>query len=359
LRVLLICDFHLKYATQLAGGLVDEGCNVTLLSRSHDFEFGGRPGARRAFVESHLRGRAAHFELPGRVRDPRALTRLWPLSRALRARRPEVVHAQEGVDVRPLIASGRLLGGYALTIHDPLMHHGAWRPGWHERVARRMFVKRAGLLFVHGEALKAELIRRERPRAPVAVVPHGVSDPSVAPLPRSPNLLFFGRILAYKGLDTLLDAMPRVWEADPSVRLTVAGEGRAPDHPLLGDERVRVINGYVPDAELAPLFAACTCVVLPYREASQSGVGTLAQRFGRAVVATAVGGLPELVHEDAGSLVPPDDPVALAAAIVTVVGDPATATAMGEAAAARVQQTTGWRAVARTTLAAYEQHLLP
>ena len=127
-------------------------------------------------------------------------------------------------------------------------------------------------------------------------------------------MLFFGRLYEYKGLDVLLDAMRSVWDVRPDVRLIVAGGG-----PLEGmippDPRVTGILGYLPEARVDAVFASATVLVLPYRQASQSGPGGQALERGIPVVATTVGALPELVS-DPTALVAPNDPEALARAIL-------------------------------------------
>jgi glycosyltransferase involved in cell wall biosynthesis len=193
--------------------------------------------------------------------------------------------------------------------------------------------------------------------APIEVVPHGVARPTPAPLPGGDSLLFFGRMSHYKGLDVLLEAMPRVWERRPGARLTVAGEGEVPEHPLLSDPRVLTRFEHVPEEAVPALFAAATCLVLPYRQASQSGVGSLAREHGRAVIATRVGGLPELVMPEWGRLVAPEDSEALAAAILELLETPGLAAAMGRAAADSLEGS-DWRGVAERTVAAYRAHLL-
>jgi glycosyltransferase involved in cell wall biosynthesis len=223
--------------------------------------------------------------------------------------------------------------------------------------ARRALVRNAGLIFVHADALRDELIELERPRAPIDVIPHGVADPVVEPLPTRPALLFFGRLSYYKGLDTLFDAMQTVWEARPDVRLIVAGSGQLDPHPAMDDERVEMHHRHIAEEELPELFGRATCVVLPYRQASQSGVGSLAKRFGRGLVATSVGGLPELVGDDAGLLVPPEDRAALAGALLEMVQSPERAAAYGAAAADSVVRESSWRRVAERTLAAYDRAL--
>jgi glycosyltransferase involved in cell wall biosynthesis len=356
-RVLLVADFHLKYATQLAAGLVEGGAEAALLTRTHDFEFGGEPGAMRRYVDERLGGRGLHLTLGGRVRDPSALRELGRLRRRIGAWAPDVVHIQDGWDLRTVFAARRLRGGYALTIHDPSLHPGDSPLPWAEATVRRALIQRAGLIFVHGDALRDELREAAAPRAPIVVVPHGVAPPDVRPFPPRPHLLFFGRLSHYKGLDTLLDAMPEVWERDGDVGLTVAGDGPLPEHRVLADPRVTVVNRHLTEQEVPPMFAASSCVVLPYRQASQSGVGGLAQRFGRPVIATRTGALAQLVGSDSGLLVEPEAPAALAGAILEVIGDQPRAERMGLAGAARIERTTSWRRVGEMTLAAYAEHL--
>jgi glycosyltransferase involved in cell wall biosynthesis len=104
------------------------------------------------------------------------------------------------------------------------------------------------------------------------------------------------------------------------------------------------------------LFAAASCCVLPYREASQSGVGSRAKSYGRAIVATDVGGLPELVPPDCGRIVPAGDAPALSEALVDVLATPGLAASMGRAAAESAAAA-DWTQVGRLTLAAYDEYL--
>ncbi len=138
-------------------------------------------------------------------------------------------------------------------------------------------------------------------------------------------LLAFGYVRAYKGLHVLLDALPaiRAARAPRKVTALVVGEfyeDRAPydEHAArlgLGD-CVRFVDHYIPDGEVGVYFAAADVVVLPYVSATQSGVVQLAYGFGRPVITTAVGGLPEVVSVgESGLLAPPNDPPAIAAAV--------------------------------------------
>jgi glycosyltransferase involved in cell wall biosynthesis len=356
-RVLLACDWFLKYTLGLARGLADAEAEVLLVTRDHGFEFGGDAGVMRDLVAATLDGRAAHVMVRGRMSQPAPVPALVRLTRGISTWNPDVVHVQEGIsnDYRLMLATGLLRRRYALTVHDPTPHPGEamaarWRQGY-----RRSLRRRASLVFVHSEVLAEELRGTGEVSAPIEVVPHGFEAGAATPPPAQTSLLFFGRITHYKGLDTLLEAMPKVWAGDPMARLVVAGEGEIPDHPVLGDPRVELRPGYLPDAEIPSLFAAATMVVLPYRQASQSGVGSQARQFGRPLVTTNVGGLPELVGDDFGRAVPPEDPASLAAAILEVAGTPGLAAKMGERAASAGEA--DWDQVAKLTLDAYRRHL--
>lgn len=138
-----------------------------------------------------------------------------------------------------------------------------------------------------------------------------------------PQLLFFGFVRPYKGVDVLLRAMPEVVAALPEARLVIAGEWWSSadgTRRLLTEEvraHVEIRDRYVSNEEMAGLFRTADVVVLPYRSATQSAVVQLAFGFGVPVITTRVGGLPDIVSDERnGLLVPPEDPGALASAIV-------------------------------------------
>jgi glycosyltransferase involved in cell wall biosynthesis len=360
-RTLLVQDHFLKYSTGLASGLLAEGGDVAMLGRERDGEFGGDANAAAAFVERALGDRVALRRLPGRVRDLRSFGEVAAVGRALNRFTPRIVHLQESVvnDIRLLAVARPRPGRYAMTVHDPTPHPGdAVRARWKRRL-RSTLIEHAGIVFVHGRRLRAELMTVERPRGAVVPVPHGIEEPEAVPLPDRLSLLFFGRLSYYKGLDILLDAMPAIWARAAETALVVAGAGVLPDHPVLDDRRVTVRQEHVPEEEVAGLFAASTCVVLPYRQASQSGVGSWAKRYGRPIVATEVGGLPELVTPRSGRLARAEDPAALAKALLEVLENPALARELGAGAAEEALGEASWRRVGRLTLDAYRRHLVP
>jgi glycosyltransferase involved in cell wall biosynthesis len=146
--------------------------------------------------------------------------------------------------------------------------------------------------------------------------------------PEERVLLFFGFVRRYKGLRHLLEAMPRVVERT-GARLVVAGEFWKDKQIYLDRiaalgvaDRVTILDRYLPNEEVADVFAAADLVVQPYETATQSAVTQMAFDLGRPVVVTAVGGLPESVrHGVTGYVVPPADPEAIADAVADFFGN--------------------------------------
>jgi glycosyltransferase involved in cell wall biosynthesis len=164
----------------------------------------------------------------------------------------------------------------------------------------------------------------------VALVPHAGYDylPSRPPLREAPadaiNLLFFGVIRPFKGVEDLIAAADLLGEAGSRFWLTVVGEtweGWDLPERLIADsprrDRITFVNRYVTDAEAAGYFAGADVVVLPYHRSSSSGPLQIAMAAGLAVVATRVGGLVEATaHYPGAVLAEPSDPASLADAVL-------------------------------------------
>lgn len=356
-KVLLAGDWFMKYAGGLAGGMLEAGASPVLLTRDHAEEFGGDEAEMTAHIAELAPG-VPVWMLEGRMRDVRSLNATRRMIGRRRHWRPDAVHFQEAVedDPRLLLAAGARRGRYAYTVHDPVIHPGDSQPSRHARILRRYLLRHARIVFVHADSLADELREVEHVHGVIEVVPHGAETRSLAPMPADPGILFFGRMSEYKGLDVLLDALPSIRASVPGARLLIAGDGPLPDHSGLAGEGVELRHGHVPESEIAELFAAATVVALPYVQASQSGVGSLAKSHGRAMVVTSVGGLPELVADGSGLVVPPQNSAELADAICSLLTDTERARTMGQIGAGSAAGLASWPMVAETTLAAYERH---
>ena len=133
-------------------------------------------------------------------------------------------------------------------------------------------------------------------------------------------LLFFGYVRKYKGLDILIEAFPKILSINSSARLLIVGEFYDDTKPYfelikkLGiADKVKVINQFVPNEDVAKYYQVSDLVILPYRSATQSGILNVAYGFYKPVIVTNVGGLGEFVDEGkTGFVVKPDSPEAIA-----------------------------------------------
>lgn len=342
----------------LRGGIAHFAASMArnLVARGHDV----RPVTfARQYPDLLFPGKTQLDDGPAPAGVPRAdalLDTLDPWSWRRTARRI----AENGADVAvlhywmPFVAPA--LGGLAralrrrgvrvvTVVHNALPHE----PGRLDRPLARYALSASDVLIVLSESVRQD-VERLGVRVPVRLAAHPAYDHFGAPVSRAearehlglpadaPVLLFFGFVRRYKGIAVLLDAMPDVAARVPGVRLVVAGEFygdeaelRARAAPL--GKTVRFDADYIPDTRVADYFAAADAVVQPYLSATQSGVAGIAFHFGRAVVTTDVGGLAADVG-DAGLVVPPNDPTALADALVEILaGD--RAERLGERAARR------------------------
>jgi glycosyltransferase involved in cell wall biosynthesis len=204
--------------------------------------------------------------------------------------------------------------------------------------------RRMDVAFVLGPKTRDLAVSAWRPRCPVNVIPHGfepgVRDgtPVRSVTDTDPVVLFFGVWSKYKGIEVLLDAFAQVRAELPESRMVLAGAPGADidvDAVLQRAKQIGNVDappGYVPIEEVASLLDSARVVATPYIRATQSGVAHLAYAFGRPVIASAIGDLPEVVkNEVTGLLVEPGDADGLAAAMLRLLSDPGLAAKLGEA----------------------------
>src|SRR5690606_13449572 len=141
--------------------------------------------------------------------------------------------------------------------------------------------------------------------------------------PQKKYLLFFGFIRKYKGLDLLLEAMAEPGIRDTDIRLIVAGEYYIDEQyyqELIRKLGIRdqliLCTDFIPNDEVRYYFSACDVVVQPYRTATQSGISQIAYHFGKPMIVTNVGGLPEIVPDGKVGYVVAPEPGEIAAAIL-------------------------------------------
>ncbi len=348
-----------RHTTALARALAQEpGCEVRAWSFSRQYPALLFPGEEQ--VEP---GAAA----PADFASARTLDTLWPPS--WHATASEVTAWGADLAIIPcwtfftapsLAQVARALRRKGVRVvalvHNPNDHEAA---GWKQALFARQ-LRAADAAVAHSLPVAEELARIV-PELAVRRYPHPLYDthpPSTRTLPRRAalELLFFGLVRPYKGLDVLLDALPHVGHAD--WHLTIAGEvwgdaaalgRRIAALPCAG--RIEFRPGHVPDDEAADLFARADIVVAPYLSATGSGVVALAHHYRRPVIASDLAVMREAIEPGRTGWLPP---VGDAAALARLLSDPAMT---AQAAAmygpiAGLADNRSWAGLARTVLAA-------
>lgn len=335
-----------EHVTMLARGCAQRGAEVTVYGPA---QAGGRffpadppapPGPAAGFVPVEIADR------PRPARDVAAVLRLRGL---LADARPDVVHAHglRAGAAAALALMGLTRGALAVTVHN-----GPPGPGTAAAVyavLERIVARRADAVTCVSADLAARMRRLGAAVAGLAVVPAPASWPAGPPdgqavaaaragiaRPGEPVVLAVGRLAPQKGFATLLAAAARWQGREPCPVIALAGTGPL-DQALraaadAGGIRMRFLGqrGDVP-----VLLAGADVVAVPSLWEGQPLIVQEALRAGRPLVASRVGGIPDLTGQDAAVLVPPADAAALADAVLSVLDDPALADKLGAAARAR------------------------
>jgi glycosyltransferase involved in cell wall biosynthesis len=314
-NIAVMCAGFLRYGVPQAIALRANGAQVTLYYVDRRVEFAASRSDREKMLDQAEAAGVTVVRVP-----PRSVVALLrhtlSLHRDLRRRRIGTAIVQSHGD--PRYATVGLTVRVALILHDPQPHsgdHASTKPRVGTLIARIGELTSACII-VHS----ARLVEQVRPllaRVPIGVVPHGASmAKGPAPVPSERRLLVFGRLFAYKGVDTALDALDGLSSEMGDVSLVVAGRGPLVD-AARGRKNVEVRDEYIGEDEVDELLHRSRLVLLPYKDATQSGVGLHALGHGIPCVVSSVGGLPDLVKEVMPTLVvPPNDPRLLAGAIM-------------------------------------------
>ncbi len=196
---------------------------------------------------------------------------------------------------------------YAVVAHDADLHPGDGH--FLQMTLQRMLLRRADAVVVLSDHVRARLeglgLTAGKPVLRTTLPPHTLKVPPPAPRAHGGKLrlLCFGRLLPYKGLDLLAEALGMVLPRDDlEVRVVGQGPESAALQTLRGLPGVSVENRWVPEDEVGTLLAWSDAVVLTHREASQSGVAAAALAARRWIVSTRVGGIAEQLDGQAGAV---------------------------------------------------------
>jgi glycosyltransferase involved in cell wall biosynthesis len=325
MRVVLVASFGPDYCIEFAE-LASTACDILFLADARSLS---------SRISSSERLTVVGLDWP-RHRHLRNVKFLYELYWHIRPWAPDLIHflGEKNVWLNLLPTLLRPTP-VVTTVHDIECHPGDTDSKKVPRAFVKCFIRQSNAVIVHGAGLRLAA-ERHLPvsSSRIFVLPHlplfyyrRLAEQSG--LGRKADgrfrILFFGRLFEYKGLDYLMTAARLVKDSVHDVKFVVAGTGdqqliaRLQEMPRdLFDVRARFIR----NEEVAELFAEADVVVLPYVEASQSGVLMIAMAFGLPVVATKVGEIGTTVEAHRiGLLVQPRDSRALAAAITRLATD--------------------------------------
>jgi glycosyltransferase involved in cell wall biosynthesis len=299
------------------------------------------------------------------------LAQLWTGYRQALTLRPEVVHAHW------LIPAGLIGALLKRFFPGPLRlvitAHGADIYGFRQRWQlglKRWLLKQADVVTAVSEALAAELHRLDVPPDNLHVQGMGTDLTEIfVPVQRvdsTPTLLYAGRLVGKKGVDTLLRAAVQVHRTIPEIRVLIAGHG--PEHKALenlgrelGIDSIIDFTGPYQLIDLPSIYAKASLAVFPFRataEGDQDGLGLAiieAMGCGVPVIASDIKPLDDLlIPEQTGWRAPADDPEAFAAAILEALSNPAVSNERASRARKHVLARHDW-AVAAELYAEYLQ----
>lgn len=240
-------------------------------------------------------------------------------------------------------------------------HPGDWESFlW--TLSSQMLKKHSSKLIVHGNELEGQLISEGILENKIVVIPHGdysfFTEYKKDGVKEENAVLFFGRIVEYKGVEYLIKAEPLITKQFPNTKIIIAGRGDFSKYENLTEHKrnFEIINEFIPDEQVAELFQKSKIVALPYIEASQSGIIPIAYAFKKPVVATNVGSIPEVVDDGkTGFIVPPRDEKALADAIIKLLKDENLRKEMGENAYKKMKEELSWDKIAEKTIEVYKK----
>jgi glycosyltransferase involved in cell wall biosynthesis len=342
-------EFTESLARHLAGSL---GCENVLLSLARQNADLGRFQASGCHI--------IPFDRPG---VSTLWRRAWSLPRMLRehadvlaALEPDaVIVTMNAPFAWPFIGMLQRRGIKVVYVaHDAVPHPGDYAVLW-QRVTQDLLIGRADRIV----ALSSIVARRIADRIPSArgklsVIPLETAYPTRRPHPAAQpgdepiRLLFYGRLLPYKGLDLLAQALAPL-RSHPGWRLTIAGSG-----PLEGNVRrsfagwpqVDLELGWISDDRAAELLSSHHLLLCPYQEASQSGVIAQALSWAMPSVVMPTGALPEqIAHGAAGLVAETSDAEGFRRCLVSIVERPGAIAELSRGAATLLserQANNGW-----------------
>ena len=352
-----------KFTLELASALVRMGRIPCCLSAARESELAARVTSQTTFavrlVPAPPRGGVGPRFFTKALRClgfPAAVTRM------LDETRPGVALCtmQTIWDLFALPALRRRGIRYVLILHDAWFRAGDTYPlrAW---ALRRQVAASDGLIVLSNHVEKVAQSTFAYPTSRIIAIPHGAYhfEACAASLPRERqrgtplHLLFVGRIVAYKGLGLLLNAYDLARRRGANVVLSIFGDGdvSALSRQMAELPNLQLENRWLTEAEIASALRCCDVVVLPYVEATQSGIAAGAFAAGLPCIATPVGGLVEQISDGrTGLIAAAMSAKALADTIVRLSEDDELYADLSRGALQHAREDLSWDKVAAKTL---------
>jgi len=352
MHITLVSQFNVEYSIQLANALSRKERTTILLWQDIANEY-------TQFLQHPVE---AEFIPKPRAKNLKNLNLALKTTRRIKEMDPDIVHIQNPYTW--FCPGLPFLKGYpiVLTIHDPTPHIG--REQAHFKWVTKYFLPFSDRVIVHGKRMKELMMKEYKVREhKVRIIPHGDFSfygklASEGIKEEDNSVLFFGRIWKYKGLEYLIKAEQTISNKIPNLKIVIAGKGKFGKYRKLirNQERYAIYNEFIPNEKVPELFQKASVVVLPYIEASQSGIIPIAYSFKKPVIVTDVGSLPEVVDDGkTGFVVPPKDHQRLADAIITILSDNERRITMGKNAYEKMQEELSWDRIADKTIEVYKE----
>lgn len=364
MRILFWCDSFYP----LIGGAEVLGAELLRALHKRGFELAvvaRRDGAEFAAYERLWDIPVYRFPFVGvlQSRDPAEMLVLnQQLTWLKRTFRPHVVHLFQcsTSGFFDLLTDAAHPAPHLLTLHGSV-RDDQLAPG----TLRHRLMQRADRLTTCSAALLHE-IREQMPEITnrSCAIPNCVEMPTVVPEPlpfSPPRLLCLGRLVTQKGFDVALAAFARLHPRFPDMRLTIAGDGAEKSNLEAMARRLGIADcvefrGWVQPDRVPGLLNESTLVVMPSRYEPFGIVALQAAQMARPLVATRVGGLPEVVADgETGMLVRNDDADAMVTAILFLLEHSDAAARMGDAARRRAEQVFSWNKFVEPYASLYER----
>jgi len=366
MRVLLITSAVVEYSIELANALSAQSDIDVKLIMPKDYVTKYLQYPLHNLLRENVDARLFACEGNRAIRN---LPSVYHIVKYINHVKPDVIHIQEFGNVLfwltlPFISKFPVVA----TIHEP-------EPPLHQIILSRIrrflrvtlskiFTKYYDKMIVHGEYLKQlAMANFRRKREDIHVIPLGELTifqklNGKYTLPQSNSILFFGRLTDRKGLKYLLEAQPLITQEIPDAKIIIAGEIDLSDYrkSIVNEGSFEIHSRFIPYDEVGEFFQRCALVVLPYTDASQSGVIPVAYTYGKPVITTNVGSLPDAVENGVtGFLIPPRNARALAEAVIKLLKNDELRIEMGKNAYKKAKEDLSWEKIAIQTIAVYKE----